>query len=250
MALLRLAPRPPAGPTEPPALSPVRQRLADHYRRQAEQLERLDTLSAPGKEVANAEERVKQARAALDAIEQDERRELDAWMTRPQGPLPSTLNERRSAALVELATAERALDDAKRRGAASEPAFRAEEQKLHTLNKQTPDLIDAVLIEEANALADQLRSAKLRVAALIGAVKGLEHAALLAKRSAAAVGVIVAQRGGQGTLIDEQKFVQAQVDTGERHRVLALGLLDRLKSDPAASSEIDTGEPPPTESAA
>jgi len=236
-------------PPEPPAaLSPAREALRQHYERQHQQLQHLDLLSAPGKEVSNAEQRLKQAEAALDAIAEAERAQLDQWMRTPSGPMPRPLD--RTEAMQELASATRALDDAKRPGAASEPAFRSEEEKLFDLNRETPALLDAVLVEEANAIADRLRAAKLEVAALIGLVKGIEHSALLHKRTAAAVGAVHAWRGGGGELLDEQAFKQRELDTAEAHRVLALGLLDRLRSDPAASIEIEPTEPPTQESAA
>ena len=244
---LRLAPRSPAGTAEPPALSPARQALHDHRDAQRAQLDHLAVMGAPCREAQASAERVKQARAALDSIEQDERRELDARMTAPKGALPPTLNERRNAALLELATAERALSDAQRRATAAEPAFRVEEAKLHNLNRETPALIDAVLVELAHEYAERLRAAKLEVAALLGLWRGVYDAGLLNQRSAVAVAAVHAWRGGKGELLDEQRFRQTELDTAERHRVAALGLLERLKADPAASIEIDAG-PLPTDS--
>ncbi|HVM78860.1 MAG TPA: hypothetical protein VMU06_07560 [Stellaceae bacterium] len=238
-------------PPEPsPPLSPAREALRQHYRRQGEQLEKLRVMGAPVREAQATEQRLKQAEQALDDIATLERRQLDEWMREPRGALPPPLSEQRAEALAELASATQAHDVAQRRAAGSDPAFRVEEEKLFGLNRETPALIDAVLVEEVNALADRLRAAKLRVAALIGLVKGIEHSALLNKRTAAAVGAVHAWRGGQGTLLDEQAFRQCELDTAEAHRVLALGLLDKLRADPAATVDIDTRAPPTTESAA
>jgi len=154
-------------------LSPARAALASHISAQQAQLGRLRQLDEPAQRAARAAERYAQAELRLEAVAELEAERVRDWSANPSGPMPAPLADERNAALGELAEATHEAETTRRDADALAETCRAEERQLFELNKQTPGLIDAVLVEDAAHLGAQLREALFHYVAVLAALHAI-----------------------------------------------------------------------------
>ena len=239
MVLITLPRRTPAE-TQPAQQTPARRRLHEHIQQQARQHERLNELAQACREAGAdaAAERMAAAQRTLDSITEAESAALASWAATPTESMPALRTQEREAALGELAQATHAHETAARAAAAITTQFRADEQRLHDLHKQLPDLVDAVVIEEAQRLALRWHQARREAAACNGAIDGLYGALMRAGRTATASRVGL---GFVGTPLPDVPTLRVE----QHNHDAAVGLRDRLSRDAAATVEIDPALPAP-----
>ena len=216
-----------------PAPSPdARSILAQHLAECADVRERIDQCNEVSRkrDAARAEEL--RLAAELDAITEAESAAWDAWSRDPsRGDPPSPKTEERKRAMLALnyATTERMNFDAAL--SAANPTATALNSQAIKLKGETQALVDAVLAEEAEALAVNY-SAKLRELILI-------ENALLGLRAEA-------RERNAGTLASViNEFLRHGKDGPDLHdgamtiRARWHGLAARLTTDPDARVNLD-----------
>ncbi len=225
--------------TTPPSMSlllPARQALAEHFVATAALDARLDRLGDPARLAAAASATEERAKAALDLIAEAEEARLKAWTADPSGPMPEPLSGMREAALLVLADAAQSADRCRQQAEAVAPHARALVLQRQDMDKRQDELINAVLVEEAQLVARDYYRAIAVSNAAVAALKGLSWS--LCTRGDGRANAIVNDLlfGGDGPSRSRRNEGQARhnnVLTQEWSKLAEL-----LRDDPTATPQL------------
>lgn len=228
--MLNLVRRTATSPASPDELSPARQALIDNIEECAVASQRAVDLGAAERAASEAVGREAEAQAALDTIVEREAVALRLWSNNPIGPLPAPLTSERERAFADLANLRAATVIAQRNSNGVADAVSAAHEALGKLVAKRPELLKAVVFEEAQALRDKYFGAIREAQNLEGLLVGIADS-FRGKGD----GWEKVQKMIAGTVGDRER-IKASID---RHRRVGSQLAARIATDPTATIEAE-----------